>query len=222
MHPKKSGLAGWLLIGIFVMAFAAHGSIAPIGSFTGSLQESWESFPNASDDPDIFMDDPTTIMGGAATISNSRMVIYEAGVVDFNLLSSGFAQAHDGAKGMGLNFSAQTATIEFASSVTSFGGYWGAVTGGGFPDPATVSFDFFDSTNTLIDSKSFTYSRTGIGDGLLEWHGWSSTVPIKSLTYTGDYVVNDYLQANPIPEASTYALFGLGTLGLMVWRRRKR
>ena len=25
-----------------------------------------------------------------------------------------------------------------------------------------------------------------------------------------------------IPEPSTYALFGLGTLGLMVWRKRKK
>ena len=222
MHSKKQGMAIWLLIGTFLAGLAAHGSIAPIGPFTGSLQESWESFPNAFDDPDTFMDDPTTIMGGAASISNPLMVIYEPGVATFSLLDSGNAGIVDGDKGMGLNAATQAATVEFAAPVTSFGGYWGAVTGSPFPNPATVSFDFFDGANNLIDSKSFTYSRTGIGDGLLEWHGWSSTVPIKSLTYTGDYVVNDYLQANPIPEASTYALFGLGTLGLMVWRRRKR
>ena len=224
MHTKRYGMTVWLFISIFLGGWAAHG-VTDAGPFIGSLQESWEAFPNYGDDPDFFMDNPTAIMGGAATISNPSMIIYEPGVAgaNFNLGLSGDAQVADGAKGMGIDDEAQTTTIDFATPVSSLGGYWGTATGEAYPDPNTVFLDFFDGANNLIDSKTFTYSRSGTGrDGLLEWHGWSSTVPIQSLTYTGDYVVNDALQANPGPEASIYLLFSLGALGLMVWRRRKK
>ena len=54
---------------------------------------------------------------------------------------------------------------------------------------------------------------------------WNSTVGIASLTYTGDYVVNDGLQANAtVPEPGTLTLTGIGLLALLGygWQRRKR
>ena len=74
-----------------------------------------------------------------------------------------------------------------------------------------------------IGTEQFTYERPG--DGALEWHGWASTVGIAALTYTGDYVVNDGLQANAVvPEPGTLTLTGIGLLGLLGygWQRRKR
>ena len=62
-------------------------------------------------------------------------------------------------------------------------------------------------------------------DFSLEWHGWASTVGIAALTYTGDYVVNDGLQANAVvPEPGTLTLTGIGLLGLFSygWQHRKR
>ena len=35
-------------------------------------------------------------------------------------------------------------------------------------------------------------------------------------------LTNFYQCFSQVPEASTYALFGLGALGLMIWRKRKR
>ena len=45
--------------------------------------------------------------------------------------------------------------------------------------------------------------------------GIASLSPVATLS-TGSII------AQAIPEASTYLLFGLGTLGLMVWRKRKK
>ena len=41
-------------------------------------------------------------------------------------------------------------------------------------------------------------------------------------SFGGSPVANLSAQITVVPEASTYILFGLGALGLMVWRKRKR
>lgn len=225
MHVVKR--LGLLLAGVTALNLGVlsgvQAQLSPVGPFTGSLTETWEGFNNYVETLS-YLDDPTDIMGGAASISNSRMIVYEPGTAAvFGLGFSGFAQVSDGVKGMGLNAAQQTATIVFDSPVDSFGAYWGASTLG---EPATVRLSFFDVFDNLIGNASFQYDHEQTADGALDWHGWSSTTPIKKLSYTGNYVVIDGLQAGGavvVPEPGTLAmLVGMGIGGALVLARRRR
>jgi hypothetical protein len=76
------------------------------------------------------------------------------------------------------------ATITFTSPVNAFGGFWGA--GTTETNPMTISMKFFDAANQVIGvPQTFAYLRPS-GDGMLEWDGWASTVPIAKVTLTAD------------------------------------
>ena len=219
------GIVGWLFIGVFGAGLAAHGGITEVGPFTGSLQESWESLPPFGYEPGPYGDDPTLIMGGEATISHQALVNEPETNNNSPLNTSEKVPVVDEGPATGPIPPERTVTIEFATPIQSFGGYWGSAPGRSSPDPVTVTVDFYDDSHHLIDRKSFTYLRSGPGEDPLEWHGWASSVPIKSLTYSGDLVVNDSLQADPVPEGSPVVLL-LAALGLValngIIRRRGR
>jgi len=204
----------------------AKALITPEGPFTGNLTETWESFNtyNVGPSPVNLLPAPTTIMGGSATISNPLMIVYSPlliRIADFSLVNSGMAQVSDGQKGMGVNAAAQTVTISFSTPVTDFGAYWGAATYSASDpangsDPATVTLLFGDGS-----SDSFTYLKTNTG--VLNWHGWHSTVGISTISYTGDFVAIDGLQANtmPIPEPATWTILALALPALLKCRYPK-
>lgn len=197
----------------------AQAAIAPVGPFSGAISETWESFLNSPP----FLPNPTAIFGGGASVSGSRMAVYSPGGLFWG--SSGDAQVADGVKGMVIDEFSSTTTISFATAVSSFGGYWGAATVA--PDlTGLVMLSFFDAGGGLIGSDSFTYDHSSNSDGVLDWHGWMSTTAIKSLTYGGDFVANDGLQANlvnSIPEPEIYAMMivGLGVLSFVARRKKK-
>lgn len=140
------------------------------------------------------------------------MTIYEPSVSDHGLLDSGDAETSDGVKGMGIPRRDQTVTIAFADPIISFGAYWGAGTTNldpGIGDPALFLVSFYDFSGMLLGSKQFTYSRPG--DGVLEWHGWTSDQPISRISYHEDGVAIDGLQAM-VPEPSVCALLLFGLL----------
>jgi hypothetical protein len=231
MAFSRSALGCLALLALtLIVAAPANAQLSPIAPFVGTASETWESFPNYPVGGDL--PNPTDIMGGFATISTTAaggMIVYEPAVAPaiFGLGESGDAQVSDGVKGMGINDEGTT-TIVFDSPVTDFGAFWGAATGLGFPDPANVTISFFDASSALIGTENFNYSRTFAGDGLLEWHGYHSTIPIKSLSYTGRYVVTDGLQANfsataAAPEPGSLALLALSGLPIAaaIIRRRR-
>ncbi|MBU0717193.1 MAG: hypothetical protein KJ749_03010 [Planctomycetes bacterium] len=196
-------------------AMPAQSDLIAIGPFTGDLTEDWESFPTTPPEGP-YLPNPTSIMEGAASLSNPFLAIYEPGVRDFGLGSSGNATISDGTKGLGIEKLMETAVISFEEPVLRFGAYWGAWTNiqvGG--DPALVTISFFDEVDALVATEVFEYSRSEYEDGVLEWHGWSSTIPIHKITCAEDKLVMDGLQADPVPEPAAASLLILGALLLL-------
>ena len=86
----------------------------------------------------------------------------------------------------------------------------------------------FDSGWNLLDSDYYWNPGQKYGGNYLTV---DSPTPIKYVKFWDDdpYAGAVYwdnmsytLAAPPIPEASTYALFGVGSLGLLFWRRRRQ
>jgi hypothetical protein len=188
-------------------------AVTSITPFTGTYSETWESFANYGQGGFHSLPNPTTIMGGFAEISNNAMLIYEPGVAGFGLANSP-AQVSDGAKGMGINLGGSSTTILFDFPMESFGAYWGAANGFGFTGDVSLAFS---------DGSTASFNFTSLS-GALEWHGWSSALGISSVSYTGDFVVIDGLQANAlvsVPElSSSLGLLGLALAGLGVFGRK--
>jgi hypothetical protein len=207
-----------LLAAALLLCANTRAAVSPISPFTGNLSEGWESFRTYMGG--YYLPDPTRIMGGGASISSSLMSVYLTNSdTSFGLGSSGNVKVADGTKGMGLDGFAQTATITFANPVVDFGAYWGAATPPWGPEsppvdpaPTTVSLAFSDGS-----FDSFTYFAPD-HSGTLEWHGWHFTTGITGISYTGDFVAVDGLQASVIPEPATALLGGVGA-GLLALRR---
>ncbi|MCP3906079.1 MAG: hypothetical protein GY715_20850 [Planctomycetes bacterium] len=196
---------------------AAAAVISPVGPFAGALSEDWESFANYFNTPGNYLGNPTDIMGGAATISDMSMAVYEPGLADFSL-GSNRAQVADGTKAMGIDSPISVTTIVFDDDISAFGAYWGG--GNDTFAGGDIEVEFFDAAGALVDSVVLNYDEdTTLG--ALEWHGWESTTAIRSITYRGEYVVIDGLQATPasVPGPAAAALFAVAaTIG----RRRRR
>jgi len=211
-----------LLLAIpLLSANTGSADVIPTSPFTGTTSESWESFATTFGNEQLFLPDPTVIMGGQATVSHPQMDVYQSSGTFFlvGLGTSGFALTADGIKGMTIGGLSQTAVIVFDIPVSQFGAYWAAYTDPPFAsDPAVYDISFFDESSALIGTQQFTYTRSQQHDGLLEWHGWSSTVPIKRVSYTSNYPTVDGLQADPVPEPAALAPLSFAALTL----RRKR
>lgn len=205
----------------------ASAQITPIGQFSGQISETWESFQHYQQNPNFYEDanGPISTFGGAASVSSpfsgqgGIIVVYNPGAgATFGLGNYGSAQVSDGAQGSGVNtgFPGAPISINFATPVVDFGGFWGAADI--FGDPTVpIVFDFYDVSGGLIGSQTIQYSAPG--DGALVWAGWNSVTPVASVVYTGDYVVNDGLQANYVPTPGALALLGLS--GCAIARRRR-
>ncbi len=200
------------------LSWAQSPSVMSTGPFAGTMSEGWESFPIFGG---TYLANPASIMGGRATIANSKMAIYKSG--NALLGTSGPAQVADGTRALMLNYFAQTATITWNTPITEFGGYFAASTlpPGYNDDPAIVTVSFFGRSATLLDTETFTYSHSATGDGGLDWHGWSSAVPVYSISLEGDFLVMDALQAVAVPEPSATFLLVLAA-SLMVGRQLTR
>jgi len=91
----------------------------------------------------------------------------------------------------------------------------------------------YDSTNSLLGSFSKKGESNGLGNNAAIFLGvLSDTANIARIEFDVDignlpesFAINqmDIKKGGPppIPEASAYAFFGLGVLGMMAWRRRK-
>lgn len=215
LMPPRGSLVLLLMV-LSCSVFA--GQITPIAPFTGIYQETWETFPRSDpaipSDPIKLLSDGTPILSGEAAIFGSDGYIYRLWT-DCVGLGRGFALVSDGSQGM---YSwAGPVTITFSTPVTEFGAYWGLAFGGDLPDPNTLQLSFFDVSDDLVGTTSFTYSKTDylntypwIQYDPLDWHGYSFDVPVKTVQYyapsTG--IAIDGLQADPAPVPEPSSVFG--------------
>jgi hypothetical protein len=203
-----------------VLASTGLAQLATISPFPGQSTESFESFPTG------FTTNPLSILGGTASVEvpvADGISIYEALFFVFSLGSSSenapgiCALGANGPRGLGLEegFGQAQATITFTTPVNAFGGFWGA--GTSETNPATITMRFFDATKQQIGvPQSFTYLRSS-GDGMLEWHGWSSDVPIAQATLIvdGPTAVVDDLRISLAPHFSSISRDSAGIVKLI-------
>jgi hypothetical protein len=195
------GLQHFSLTAVFLFFFSIIGAEAelfPIGPFSGSVRESFESFPAG------FTNSPVNIMGGAASVQTTGFPsINQTNNYAFSLGSSSAnapgdaAVPVDGLNLLGIESSLPPCSIDivFTNATQAFGGYWGATADPG--SPALITFAFFDAANQQVGTtQSVSYLRLS-GDGMLEWHGWFSTTAFKKVTITsaGSTLVADSLHA---------------------------
>ena len=187
----------------------------PIGEFAGSFNEGFEGFANYNSG----LVDTMDIMGGSATLSSNpvnsnQLFVYEPGVANWGFGSNGTAQAHSGAKALGLynNFEAVNVTLTFDVEMLMFGGWFGTDSNNG----NVLDITFRDAVGAQIGSVQ----SISTNDGTLVWLGVESTIGIKSIDFGTNFAPGmDDLQANAVPEPASVIAIGIG-VALLALRRR--
>jgi hypothetical protein len=107
---------------------APTGAVTPVAPFTGGFIETWESRANHLTPTFHLEPTPTTIAGGAASLSSLAPIgIYEPGAAEhFIGIPSVAARVSDGRKGLAVSGAGATTVLSFAAPVTDFGAYWGS------------------------------------------------------------------------------------------------
>jgi hypothetical protein len=164
-------------IGVLAGAGAAMGQISPEGPFTGAFSEGFENTGNTgflhcvvnrvfSNNGDLCTFNP-----GSNTPSSGVTIASGWG---FNC-SIG---PHSGGRFMG----SAGGYVEylFDTTVSRFGGYFGSNGNNNISSGATMTF--FDAGGGTIASELMTLTTCGVW----EWHGWTSTTPIKKIWVQGN------------------------------------
>lgn len=156
-------------------------NVTEVPPFVGTHSETWEEFPVRH------LGSTEIILGGTAIISGERL---EADTYNMFELCTFYAGPTDGTMFMGSDSRSAYMMISFSQPVSSFGAYWG-----NFPvypsncNGGDTHFGFADAAGNQVGEATYP-----AGDGLMHWHGYAFTTPVKTVEITGDYLVSDGMQ----------------------------
>jgi hypothetical protein len=206
----------------------ADNVLTPISQFVGDYSEGFES---------LYGDHkfgPVEILGGQATLygvnapafSFGPLYFWDVRVVPTGLGSNGFVVPFDGFRGLTVQADYQyytpRARLEFTVPIRQFGGYWAhGLINEGLSDErgGPIHFQFFDANNSVIATADFTYDTPL--QGILEWAGWNTSVPVKAVEFESYFPVVDGLQIVVVPEPSGLVIAGTAlAVAILCCRRR--
>jgi len=177
---------------------------------------------NGVDDPinTIYLSAPTTAVGTDAPAWTTRSKNGQgAPVGQAKNFISGIPFANSSYNGTTLR---ANAVVESKSDPTS----WSAIDPNGIPLQAFNSTIEAAFTNPSSASTAvldlFRLPPPSKGVPLSGTNGPTENIGFFSIDNSGSVSFTPYLQAQNIPEPSTYALFGIGAIGLLIVMRRKK
>lgn len=160
--------------------------VTEVPPFVGTHSETWEEFPVQE-----FGEAEISILGGTATISGTALETAASGMF---LLCEVGARSSDGTKLLGANRFGSNMTISFSQPVSAFGAYWGSIPADDRCQGRNTTLVFIDLAGNQVGTNDFSYTPPPNG-GYLDWHGYSFSRPVKTITVEGEYVVTDGMQA---------------------------
>ena len=204
------------------IASSAKADLTPVGPFSGTYSEGFESFDDYLTNPNAFEGEPIQLFGGQASAiagATPNLLIFQpSNNANWVLGSSGNVTPADGTKGLGVFREDTALEIDFNVPVIEFGGYFAGLTDGANPIP--IVFEFFDSNNVQVGATQTINYLDATGNGTLEWSGWHFDTAISRAVITTDFLASDGLQITTIPEPNTLICFL--AIGILACKNRHR
>jgi hypothetical protein len=196
---------------IFAMVCActpifAVAQVTPIGPFTGSMQEGWETHALGQFLPML------DIFGGAGDATQLAAGQGLHVTTGWGFFNSTFP--HGGGRfmgGAGVNYA-----LNFDAPASQFGAYF--QTNADAPDAVAT---FFDANNVQIGGSVVVSAPLGEW----QWNGWEyaqgiSRIEIVASNQWGGFIMIDDLEYNAVPEPGAFVALAAG-LGLLLVRRKR-
>jgi hypothetical protein len=243
-HRKRLSFASATIRSLIVFGlagtsrFALGGPITVVNTpFTGTLSESFESFPVGPMNGTFYAPylgyDIGPMFGGGAeayTFPNGAATIYNTTTSPFSLGGNGNAGVADGSQGLGMPTNSDIG-FKFGSS-SVFGGYFATSPG----ESITVTFVGSSAFAFPLDPSTILGTATipGTFSGALQWIGFESSTPFFGVILNfndfngpvGQPFAMDNLQAGQLstPEPASLTLLGTScfAVGMYTLRRRRR
>ena len=206
-------------VGIAALASSGFAQLTSVSPFTGTFSDGFELNPdynNGGHYNDLQSSDGFfTFTSNPGTVND--LYIYNPGDgATWGLGGNGYAAVNSGVQGLGFYDDGVTnpvVTLTFAAPVMEFGGYFA-----GDDASSNLYASFFDQNGAFLGQENLYHP----GNSLV-WSGFqtSGTELIGFVQFSGNLApAMDDLQASPTPEPMSLAFLGLGSLGLLLRRKR--
>jgi len=187
----------------------ANAAIVPIGPFTGTYQDSFETQPRMQFLPhyDVFLDEEWDPHGDVNQLGSGQGLH-----ITYNWGYYYTTYPHSGEVFMGPTYGVGAEWV-FDIPAVEFGGYFNT----NYQSPGATA-TFYDEDHELLATLPVQAPNAG----QWAWDGWACDPPVKYVeiwsNHGAGHIMQDDVQYTPIPEPAALSLLGLGGLALL--RRR--